>query len=131
MIKGEYYVVTGPFKEKFTGNSFYLIEQDEALTIDNEFIEGKELVSVDDFKANMSDKESGWEEMKTSPYGGLHYDLNKLPIGQKFRVANGNWLGKIAVRDGVKGVDVGNGYRFIPFIDGQCPDLYINLIQTK
>lgn len=131
MIKGVYYVVTGPFKEKSMGKSFYLIEQDEKLTSPSEFVAGKELVSVEDFKANLSDKESGWEDLKTSQYGGFHYDMNKLPIGQKFHVANGNWDGEIMVKDGVKGVNIGGGLRFQPFIDGQDPELYIYLRNTK
>ena len=32
----------------------------------------------------MLDKDSGWEELKTCNYGGLLFDLNKLPIGQNF-----------------------------------------------
>lgn len=131
MIKGAYYEVTGPFKEKSMGKSFYLIEQSEKVTSPSEFVEGKEIVSVEDFKANLSDKESGWEELKTSQYGGFNYDLKKLPIGQKFHVENGNWNGELMIKDGVKGVNIEGGHGFHPFIEGQDPELYISLIYKK
>jgi hypothetical protein len=131
MIKGNYYEVTGPFKEKSMGKSFYLIEQVESLTLPSDFVDGKELVSVEDFKANMLDKDSGWEELKTCNYGGLLFDLDKLPIGQRFYVNNGNWYGEVMLQNGVKGVNIDGGHGFHPSIVGQVPELYISLIYKK
>ena len=37
MIKGNYCEVTGPFKEKCMGKSFYLIEQVESLTLTSDY----------------------------------------------------------------------------------------------
>jgi hypothetical protein len=42
---------------------------------------------------------------------GTTSDIYNLPVGTKFRVVNGNWVGKLIEEDGVKYISLGPGKR--------------------